>query len=239
MIQEGLAASLESIINLMYVTQEETMQLGDSSRGLSFTIQIRCGAMMNFAFEYRKDKDRSVSFTTPDFPIFVYHNSIARLTPIYNQLLFLEKHPEHATSDLFMSFAATLSNIGLMLGEQSLIKTENQISELIPPQWQQDFVIVCGPIGEWMLATVHMVKFSKESPEVENVTFWRQFVPDTSFSHLKKEYIATDSVMMRKQWGTQSSVLRQLKALQMLLSAIATNLALDAEDRSDGGPAGE
>jgi hypothetical protein len=235
MIQEGLAASLESIINLMYVTQDETMQLGDQSRGLTFTIQIRCGALMNFTFEYRKDKDHIVSFHTKDFPIFVYHNSIARLTPIYNQLLFLERHPEHATPDLFMSFAATLSNIGLMLGEQSLIKTENQISELIDPQWQQDFVIVCGPIGECMLATVHMVRFVRESTEVENVTFWRQFVPETTFTHLKKEFIANDSVMMRKQWVTQLSVLKQLKALQMLLLAIATNLALDAEERAEGG----
>jgi hypothetical protein len=234
MIQEGLAASLESIINLMYATQDETIQLSEPTRGLSFTIQVCCGAMMRFAFEYRRDKDRPVCFKTPDFPIFVYHNSIARLTPIYNQLLFLEKHPEHATPDLFTSFAATLSNIGLMLGEQSLIKTENQITELIPAPWQQDFVIVCGPIGDWMLATVHFVKLTRDSSDVEKVTFWRQFVPDTTFSHLKKEYVATDSVMMRKPWGTQTTVLKQLKALQMLLSAIATNLALDAEDRAEG-----
>jgi hypothetical protein len=234
MIQEGLAASLESIINLMYSTEEETIQLNDQSRGLTLTVQVCPGAMMRFSFEYRRDKDRPICFKTDDFPIFVYHNSIARMTPIYNQLLFLEKHPEHATPDLFTSFAATLSNIGLMLGEQSLIKTENQISELIPAPWQQELVIVCGPIGEWMLATVHFVKVARESSEVEKVTFWRQFVPDTTFSHLKKEFVATDSVMIRKQWLTQTNVLKQLKALQMLLSAIATNLALDAEDLAEG-----
>jgi hypothetical protein len=34
---------------------------------------------------------------------------------------------------------------------------------------------------------------------------------------------------------TQLSVLKQLKALQMLLSAIATNLTLDAEERAEAG----
>jgi hypothetical protein len=119
-----------------------------------------------------------------------------------------------------------------MLGEQSLIKTENQISGLIPEHFRRELVIVCGPIGEFLLTTVHMVRQIGESREVENVTFWRQFVPDATFSHLGKEYQAIDSVMMRHKYRNQSVLLTKLKSLQMLLSAIATNLAVEEEERA-------
>jgi hypothetical protein len=79
------------------------------------------------------------------------------------------------------------------------------------------------------MVTVHMVKQGGDSREVENVTFWRQFVPDTTFSHLGKEDQATDSVMVRHKYRNQSVILTKLKSLQMLLSAIATNLAAAGE----------
>jgi hypothetical protein len=234
MIQAGLAASLESIIKLMYETSlDDSFVLEDSSRGLLLRVNPKPGALMSLELHVQKDKER-IEFKREEFPIFVYHNSIARLTPIYNQLLFLEKHPKTAHPDLFMSFAATLSNIGLMLGEQSLIKTEHQISEMLPASLKDELVIVCGPIGEFFVTTIHIVKLNRETTlETENVTLWRQFVPDTTFPHRGKEYIALESLTARHKYKTQTSVLAQLKALQMLLSAISVNLGVDADEAEE------
>jgi hypothetical protein len=149
--------------------------------------------------------------------------------------LFLEKHPDKAHPDLFMSFAATLSNIGLMLGDQSLIKTETEISEKLPPNLKDDLVVVCGPIGEFFVTTVHIVKLVREvSHDPENVTFWRQFVPETTFPHLGKDYVAVDSLTIRHKYKNQTAILARLKALQMLLSAISVNLGVDADEADEG-----
>lgn len=230
MLQEGIASQLENIINKMYVTTTDEICFEDPTRNLIVLIKLKPGAMMNFEFAHTV-KDKTISFRTEDFPIYVYHNSIARLTPILNQLLFLENHTEYANHSLLMQFAATVSNVSLMLGDQSLIKTENAISELIPQQHRNEFIIVCGPIGEFMVCTVHFVKYLRDTDErSDGPTFWRPFQIDTVFSHLGKQYTVLDSVSKKTKIKTQSTLIAQLKALQMLLTSISTNLAVEEEE---------
>ncbi|OHT03445.1 hypothetical protein TRFO_06689 [Tritrichomonas foetus] len=235
MLQEDIATSLHSIISSMYNPQTETITLEDATRNITVKINLKNGAMMNFDFTQHKEKDKVFSIKTADFPIYAYHNSIARLAPIYDQLLFLGKHPTFANPDLIMSFAATVSNVTLMLGEQSLIKTENSITDILPQNLKNDVVIICGPISEYFVFTIHFVKPKNTATQLsfECPTFWHQFAPETVFPHLGHEYIVVDSVMLKTKSKTQTKILSELKAFQMLLSSISTNLAVEAEERDE------
>ena len=235
MLTEDVASKLSSIISSMYNSPSDPITLEDVSHGITVKIKVNNFAMMNFEFTQRKEKDRIIQFKTGDFPIYAYHNSIARLSPIYDQLLFLGKHPNFANSDLIMSFAATMSNVALMLGEQSLIKSENCITELLPSDVRNDMIIVCGPINDYIVFTIHFVKpkNTEAATSFESPTFWQQFAPDTVIPHLGREYVVVDSVMLKAKNKNQSQILSQLKALQMLLSSISTSLAVEAEERAE------
>lgn len=362
MLKEDIAEPLQAIISSMYNLPNTSITLEEPNRGISVTINFKNYSYMNFTYTQRKEKG-NISFKTDDFPVYAYHNSIARLAPIYDQLLFLGKHPEYANSNLMISFASTIGNISLMLSEETLIKTENSISDRIPIDQRQDKVIFCGPVGEYFVFTIHFVKVkgtpssvsmtalnqnannsiltdnnnnsgnsqnkemqnsystpavtqignvntnSNNGPNInsnntsnspnasnsnnelninlsstssstvnlnsstnnlssqqklpisrsngnlslmtsssinspsleaasvspsslnyESPAFWRPFAQDTTFPHLGKEYVVTDSVMLRTKFKIQSVVLSQLKALQMLLSAISVNLSIQAEE---------
>lgn len=230
MLQEGFSESLKSIINIMYNTPDQTINFKDQSRNIQVQIHISPGAMMSLEY-FQQVKDKTVSFKIPDFPIYVYHNSIARLTPIYNQLCFLEKHADYANSDLILSFAATVSNVSLMLGEQSLIKTENHITELLPSNLQTEMIIICGPIADDFVLTIHFVKMIRDGVQRANgATLWKPFTPDSVFSHLGKEFSVIDSFLLKQKFKPQGMVFSQLRALQMNLSAISVNISIDDND---------
>ena len=230
MLKVGIANSLKHIIELM-CDLDEKVEL--TSKDLSVRIELKSSAMMALNFE---DKRTGCQFRK-DCPIYVYHNAIARLSPIYNQLAFLEKHPELATPDVCMGFAATMSNVGLMLDEQSLVRTEEQIWEFIPAQYRQDLLVVCGPIGENFVVTVHYVKRVRDAQGVdeESSTLWSPMIPETEFPHRGAIYRVVESVMMKQPMRTQNAVMGELKALQMLLCAIATNLSVEEEDNDEDG----
>lgn len=385
MLKEDIAEPLQAIISSMYNLPNTSLNFEDPSRGISVTVNLKNYSYMNISFSQHKEKEKgNISFKTDDFPVYAYHNSIARLAPIYDQLVFLGKHPKYANSDLMMSFSATISNVSLMLGEETLIKTENNISDRIPNDLKQEIIIFCGPVGEYFVFTIHFVKVrnppnsvsmsalnqninnsfidnqsnsnnnnnnngasnsgvsqfstmpisystsavsqagnsnnntlstspaeinsnpnsvstftppanpnsgnqssssninlsptssspansavssmtnfpsqskvptsisngnlslmgsssinsplletasvSPSSINYESPAFWRPFAQDTVFPHLGREYIVVDSVMLRKKFKIQSIVLSQLKALQMLLSAISVNLSVQAEE---------
>ena len=232
MFAEGLSKSLETVINTMQNPSSEFITLEDQTKNVSAKIALGSSSMMNLEVNL-KIKDKDINFVLDDFPIYVYHNSIARLAPIYHQLSYLEKHPEHANSDLLMSFAATVSNVILMLGENSLVKSENFISELIPPQYKNDLLITCAPIGEFFLLTIHFIKCLGDAPRNDGVTHWRQFAPDSKFSHNGKEYIVIDSVLLKQKFKPQTIILSQLRALQLQLTSAATMLSIEAEEEED------
>lgn len=233
MLREGIANSLKRVIDLMCNLGDEKAPILFDDNDFSARIQLKNSALMTLEFEEKRQG--GCSFSTGDFPIYVYHNAIARLTPIYNQLAFLEKHPDLATSDVCMGFATTMSNIGLMLGEQSLIRTEEQIWEFIPEPFRREMLIVCGPIGENFVFTVHFVKLVPEKPagDEESATLWAAMLPDTEVVHQGSVYRVVRSVVKKKPMRTQTAVMGELKALQMLLCAIATNLAVEEDENED------
>lgn len=375
MLKEDIAEPLQAIISSMYNLPNTTITLEEPNREISVKINLKNFSYMNFSYSQHKEKEKGYfKLETKDFPIYAYHNSIARLAPIYDQLVFLGKHPKYANSDIMMSFASTISNVSLMLGEETLIKTENNITEMIPVEHRQDIIIFCGPVGEYFVFTIHFVKphnptssvsmsalnqntnnsfidnsnngnggtsqfstmpnsfstsavsqvgnannlsvnsspggnansnnastftppnntnsnngsssaninlsatssvaasanssntnlssqpklptsrsngnlsimgsSSINSPLLEAATispslnyespaFWRPFAQDTRFPHLGREYIVIDSVMLRTKFKIQTIVLSQLKALQMLLSAISVNLSVQAEEEEE------
>lgn len=377
MLKEDIAAPLQAIISSMYNLPNQSITLEEPNRGISVTINLKNYSYMNISYTQHKEKEKTnISFETQDFPVYAYHNSIARLAPIYDQLLFLGKHPKFANSDLMMSFASTISNVSLMLSEETLIKTENNITDRLPSELRQEAVVFCGPVGEYFVFTIHFVKvkgtpssvsmsalnqnminsfsnnyndtnnsnanggsqfaqmpnsysttavsqmgnvnntintspgsnsntnannastppnttssnnasssnninlsatsssttnsinssnnnlssqarlpisrsngnlnimgsssinsplletasISPSSLNYESPAFWRPFAQDTIFPHLGREYIVCDSVMLRTKFKIQSVVLSQLKALQMLLSAISVNLSVQADE---------
>ena len=232
MFAEGLSKSLEIVINTMQNPSNEIITLEDASKNVSAKIILAPSSMMSLEINL-KIKDKDVNIVLDDFPIYVYHNSIARLAPIYHQLSYLEKHPQHANPDLLMSFAATVSNVVLMLGENSLVKSENFISELLPQNYKNDFLITCAPIGEFFLLTIHFIKCVGDAPRNDGVTHWRQFAPDSKFAHNGKEYIVLDSVLMKQKFKPQTVILSQLRALQLQLTSAATMLSIEAEEEEE------
>ena len=235
MLSPGIAEDLGKIISSMYSLQEQTIVLEDAPHALLIRLHLKSSAMMSFSFRHQREKDHVIEFSTIDFPIAVYHNAIARLTPIYNQLAFLEKHRHLASAEIFMEFAATASNIGLMLGEQSLIRTEEQIYDLIPEELRDEMVIVCGPIGENFIATVHFVRRLKESRpgDDESATLWTPFVPNAVFPFRGNEYRVIESVLMKAKLKFPGEIIGNLKAFQMLLSSIATNLSVEEDENEE------
>lgn len=224
---------LNKIIEMMYIDQNETLVFSDSERELSIKANFKNGAMMNFEFQATKEK--SINFKTEDFQIAGYHSSIARLMPIYHQLSYFEKNLYQPNSELILSLAAVVSNVSMMLDEQSLIKTENLITDYIPKQLQNELIIVCGPIGEYIVCTVHFVKLVGRSNKEnrENPTYFRQFLPNTVFSHLGNDYCIQDSVSMKLKSKTQSLIMNSLKALKMQLISISTNLSIEEDEEND------
>lgn len=317
MLKEDIADPLQKIITMMNNLPADPIRMEDADRGISVHISFKKSAMISFDLSRNKEKDKSnFAFATKDFPIYSYHSSIARLVPIYDKLLFLGKHPNYANSDLMMSFSATISNVSLMLGEETLIKTENSIADLIPQNLKNELIIFCGPVGEYFVFTIHFVKLrgppnsismtaisdynnfhnssstqmmhfptsqsssdlsqfrgsnrpAQTSPNqngnsipsmpnsvsngnlsnrifsalkeghiisssggIENAAFWRPFVPETIISYLGKDFEVIDSVMMKTKFRPQASILAELKALQMQLSAISITLSVEAEEDS-------
>ena len=186
-------------------------------------------------FELNINKEKPVNFKTEDFQIVAYHNSIARLLPIYNQLSFLGKSIYQPNPELILSFAAIVSNVSMMLNEQSLIKTEDFISDFIPKQFRNELIIVCGPIGEYFICTVHFVKLIGPSNKtiVESPTYFRQFTQNAQFSHLGNDYCVLDSVLMKLKSKTQTEILNNLKSLQMQLISISTNLSIEEDENEE------
>ena len=232
MFTEGLAKNLEIVINTMQNPSNEIISLEDQTKNVSCKIILGTSSMMSLEINL-KIKDKDINIVLDDFPIYVYHNSIARLAPIYHQLSYLEKHPQHANPDLLMSFAATISNVILMLGENSLVKSENFISELLPQNYKNDFLITCAPIGEFFLLTIHFIKCVGDAPRSDGVTHWRQFAPDSKFAHNGKEYVVLDSVLMKQKFKPQIIILSQLRALQLQLTSAATMLSIEAEEEEE------
>lgn len=229
MIPYEIAKSVENVINTMQSPSSEMISFEDQSKGISAKIALKPSAMMSLEASI-KLKDKEIAINTDDFPIYVYHNSIARLIPIYHQLSYLEKHPEFCNPELLMGFAATVANIILMLGENSLIKSENFLSELIPQNFRNDVVITCSPIGDFFLFTVHMVKLIGEAQSQDGVTHWRQYAPDTRFSHLKKEYTVLDSCLLKSKFKPQINIIAQLRSIQMQLTSAATMISIENEE---------
>ncbi|EAY23684.1 hypothetical protein TVAG_120220 [Trichomonas vaginalis G3] len=229
MIQYEIAKSIENVINTMQNPSSELISFEDTSKNISAKISLKSSAMMSLELNM-KQKDKEISITTDDFPIHIYHNSIARLIPIFHQLTYLEKHPEFCNPDLLMGFAATVANIILMLGENSLIKSENFISDLIPQNLRNYLIIACSPIGDFFLLTIHTVKLVGDAQSVDGVTHWRQYAPDTKFSHLKKEYSVIDSCLMKSKFKPQVNIIAQLRSIQMQLTSAATMISIDDEE---------
>lgn len=232
MFSEGLAQSLEAVINTMQSPSSELITLEDSTKNITAKISLKSSAMMGLEI-ILKVKDKETNITLDDFPIYVYHNSIARLSPIFHQLSYLEKHPEHANQDILMSAAAVISNVILMLGENSLIKSENFISELLPQNMKNEMIITCSPIGDFFLLTIHNVRCIGDAPKNDGVTHWRQFAPDTKFVHNGKEYVVIDSVLLKQKFKPQTTIISQLRAIQMQLTSSATMLSIEAEEEED------
>ena len=235
MLSPGIAEDLGNIIKSMCNLPEQTITFESPPHGIFVRLHMKPSAMMSFSFTQQKDKAHSIEFSTVEFPIAVYHNAIARLTPIYNQLAFLQKHRNLASADIFMEFAATSSNIGLMLGEQSLIRSEEQIYDLIPEGLRDEIIVVCSPIGENFIFTVHFVKLVRESNPVneESGTLWMPFVPDTVFPLRGNEYKVIESVLMKTRLKFPGEIIGSLKAFQMLLSSIATNLSVEEDENEE------
>ena len=68
----------------MYNSPEQTVSFENQPLGIKAKVTFLPGAFMSLEFN-QHNKEKNIAFKTPDFPVFAYHNSVARLTPIYNQ----------------------------------------------------------------------------------------------------------------------------------------------------------
>ena len=227
MLNDELISSFECLLHLMHNPPGDFIILEDQNRDIHSKITLKTCSMMSLEINLKiKDKDINLKFE--DFPIYVYHNIIARLTPIYNKLVYIESHQEHSNHILLMNYSSIISNCILMLGDNSLIKTENMISNLIPNQFKNDIIIVCGPIGDFFVLTIHFVKLLGDSIDNSpSMTLWHQYVPDTKINHLGHEYLILDSCLMKYKYKSQTNLLLQLKSIQMQLSSISTCLSIN------------
>lgn len=233
MLDENVLKLVENVMTMMHSPPSEVISVEDPNKNISAKITLKSNASMNLELSI-KIKDKEVPIKTEDFPIFVYHNSIARLIPVVNQLRYLTKNPQFASPDLIMTLAGTVSNILLMLGENSLIRSEVYISRLLPPQLHNDYIIACSPLGEFFVLTVHNVKLIGETTNKnENVTLWRQYAPGTRLIHDKNEYQVIDSCVMKHKYKPQIQLINLIKSLQMQLCSIATMLQIEAEEEED------
>jgi len=230
MIPEDISQSLEGILNVMQNSSSDYILFEDTNKGINAKIALKSCAMMNAEISL-KYKEKEHVFKLDDFPIYTYHNCMARLTPIYHKLAFIEKNPEFGNSDLFSSYASTISNCILMMGENSLIKSENYISEMLPPNLRNEIIIVCAPIGDYFVLTVHFVKLINDnSSKLSPVTLWHQFSPESRISHYRKEFQIVESFMLKSKFKPQSTLLVQMRSLQMQLSSLSTLLSIEEQE---------
>jgi len=218
------------MITRIYNLDEHALVFKDADRQLPVTFCTSRGATMSLG--YSDERSPMARFTTDFFPIVAYHCAIARLTPVLTQLVFLEDHTAHASSELCMSLAATVSNVVMMLGEASLVRSEDHISDLVPAALRDQVVIVSGPIGEGFITTVHFVKLRAEVAATprDNATLWRPLAPGTVIAHRGREYKVCESVSMRLPFDEQPVFVAELRELQALLLEVATSRAIEEDE---------
>lgn len=208
---------LERLIRAMTTLIDETIDF--NINGIEAQLLIKKNSTFSLKLNSKiKSKDETI--TLESIPFYSYHNAVANLVPYLKQLKCMENscsnENKQATIDTYIGFASMLRHVEQLFGEDTLVRSECFITELLPQNLKNNVIIVCSPINNYMVLTIHYIKLIQKSvnqtPQISSL--WRTLPVNHVISYNGNDYKVTMSMSQLQEFAHQEGIMKLIKIIQ-------------------------